>query len=184
MSGLRDARIQYLDKASRRLFHSSPTVSAHLQIARKAIAGDNHERNSDSTSSDTCAHCGNILISGWSCILQPKPGPKRSRKDRLSQPKYVAKAVNLECTLCGKVTKIKRPKGREDHRVENRRLINAPTTSTEPTSNYTSSNDVKQVARKRTRSKKLSLQSMLEKKTEASQTNKGFGLEFSDFMKS
>lgn len=187
-----DARLLYLDNASKNLLKPSPAISAHLQSVRQSVIGERDEVSSPQTTERTCAACGNILIPGWSCESITETSTKRTRKDRREKKRGSMKIVNLRCHKCDVITSIESTKPgakrRKPHQTQYP-ILNAtaaPGTTKETSLDLTSVPEeiATRPSRKRPRGKKASLQSMLAKqKTAESSTASGFGLDLMDLMK-
>ena len=186
------SRLKYLDAASHLLVRSSPSTSAHLGAARRELVEDIAGGAPLQTSSDSCTACGNILIPGLSCNYVKVPQPKRTRKDRLQKKHDGLKVIKLLCSRCNTATVLESPKRdraikTKDSRVGGRFSImaGADATTEPPRASGSQSNEAPTASsRKRARSKKSSLQSIVtDKKTANSIPSNGFGLDLMDLMK-
>ena len=176
------ARLNYLDKASKRLLVSSPAISAYLQSERNATS-DEVDGVVSTTSNRSCNACGNILIPGWSCV-QVKPakkshGGRKSRSQKLSREQR-----KLRCSMCHAITTFEPEKAAQakndlkpSPKTHKSKANTAPTTTPQPKA------DDMRTSNRRARSKKSTLQSMLadQKKREV-ELPKGFGLDLMDLM--
>lgn len=181
-------RIHYLDSASQCLLTISPAISAHLRLVRNNVA-ENGDRNSTQESNCSCSACGSMLLPGWTCESVRDSAQKRTRKDRLTKQKPDLKVIKWKCSRCNVVTTIEalKPERRQTVKPRSSRAADAAqadTTVDKPTVSSQLTLSTQQTSKKRGRSKKLSLQSILanQKKPDAKQSE-GFGLNLMDIMK-
>lgn len=185
-----DAQARYLDSASNILQSSSPSISAHLQLARNDLAQDGGHHGQERS----CSACGNIFVPGWSCKKVSKSSRKHSRKDRTQKDDTDTRCVHLRCLRCDAITAIERPK-RESipvraeipkvpgHASKDRRDKREIAPQTGPIES-SSGEGAAQPPRKRARGKKSTLQSMLSEQQAAKPpVETGLGLGLMDFMK-
>lgn len=188
-----DTRIRYLDDISQTLFVSSPTVSAHVQSTRHALAESNDIALNDR--GQICTACGSVLILGWSCkrISDPRRKQRRSGGRRLPSNESGARDLRVRCERCDAITTMSRtePVRKIDKQAataivappknvqQQSATQDAPTAPTKPTES------TRTTSRKRTRNKtSTSLQSLLKASQAATKSSEsdGFGLAFNDFM--
>ena len=185
------ARGDYLDKASRNLISSSPTISAHLQTVRRRVVENADGETLSGPWNETCGACGSLLIPGCSCkVITKGVGIDHSSKDRINKESGDEKTLKLQCSKCNALTtrKATRPIARHKSYSASSQFPSSVPTNVKATminpSARASSEDTAQPSRKRTRGKNSSLQSMLANSKIATPTrSKGFGLDLKDLMK-
>lgn len=187
---LADARLRYLENASKALYGPSPAISAHLQTVRQSIITEGDDEASPQSIERICTACGHTFILGRTCEDATKTSEKRTREDRLTQRHSSVKIVQFRCHKCGRKSEVEIPRPARQRGKQMLPQVPA-TTTTLPTGNKSISSltaplapSAEQPPRKRPRNKKTSLQSILaNQKTAESSPTKGFGLDLMDLMR-
>ena len=186
ISSSSSAQLNYLENASQRLLVSSPAVSAYLQSERNATL-DKVDEAVSKRSNRSCNACGNILIPGWSCervkpVKESQGGGKRRSYSRLREPR------KLRCSMCNAITTIEAEETPQANKDLNSTYSPVETHKNEANSAPSimpqqKANDMK-TSNRRARSKKATLQSMLDQNKTETEKPKGFGINLMDLMQS
>ena len=184
-----ESRLRYLRNASESLFTSSPTVSAHLQTVRHAVAEGKGYGAASQQSKRDCTSCGSILVPGWSCKSVKEATAKRTRKDRLVPKQPGLKVIRRQCSKCDAVTTIETAKPKRDRKAQTSPSRPFPAAHQDRKSDKLPASPQptftpERTPRRRAKNKRSSLQSMLanQKKTGDKEPT-GFGLDLMDFAK-
>lgn len=195
-SSAENARLRYLDQASRELVVASPAVSAHLQVARRAVKDGNDVAALDHSGKKhghVCRTCGTVLLPSWNCqALRPK-SIKGSRKGNDREPSAPGQNSELaiRCNTCNAVHKIQ--VGTPSRKSRNAATVTAATltkliASSQPIQQLPAS--VTKVSgmpattpNKRARGKRSTLQALLANKKPQAANGTSYGLDLTDFMK-
>lgn len=187
-----DARLRFLDNASKSLCISSPAISAHLRTVRRSITDDKDGTTSVLGADGVCVACGSILLPGRTCNSISSACEKRTRQDRLMRNEKGVRIEKLKCQRCGSVSTIEKPGSKPKWRKPPQNMRSFPVSEQEtskkakPPSEPSSKlvQHTERSTRRRPRNKKPSLHSMLaDQKTVESKPTAGFGLDLMDLMK-
>lgn len=188
VSNSTEARLKYLDTASKFLLVSSPALSAHLQAERDSTLHDGENEMNSSTCHRSCNACGTILIPGWSCkALRDARNLRNSHLKAHSKGSH-PQLKRLRCSTCGAVSNFEIDGQQQTELKTSDQPVANHAVNSRKTNTYTiaplqsKTNNVK-VSNRRARSKKSSLQSMLaDQKKADSDKPKRFGMDLADLM--
>lgn len=195
--------LQFLHTASWNLWHSAPSISAHLQKTQHAFANANNIVPRTIDGSTPCRACGTLLLLGWNChsFLRSTKNSritKRSRKERITN-ELDSKSVLWQCSRCGceqsgpareskaisqSRTAIKVQMKSQEKSPSMSLPIQEPAKIAVTLAPSVAKSKEEPAAKKRNRNKKSSLQALLAThKPASSAPSAGFGLDLMDFTK-
>jgi hypothetical protein len=196
-----EARLRFLEKASKALAVTAPTVSSFMG-ASKREAASYHEVES-TASGNVCDGCGQLLLIGWSCETVRTGDHKQTRQQRISGKMSTTKCV--QCSGCGTENTIQHHKRRKtiiskplskvktassEPAVPAKQPIPTPLPEQTPAASPLPSKEqtpeitqAKPTVRRKARNKNASLQALLANKKPEAPKASGYGLDFMDFMK-
>lgn len=192
-----DARLSYLDEASKALTFASPVISSFMNASRKTLTTAG--AGADGRTNDMCSGCAQYLFPGLTGDIVKSTKTKRTRQDRLRS--NTGSEQRIRCLRCGTENAVKRVKAnrleKTIHPAAVRKTIREmptqqrqpvqqtlPANASTPAATTISQATTPQAttpARRKTRGKNASLQALLaNKKPDA--PKKGYG-DLMDFMK-
>lgn len=197
-----DARLRYLDEASKALTFASPVVSSFMNASRKTLTAVG--TGTDAGTNDVCTGCAQSVFPGLTGDVLRSIKTKRTRQDRLSGNNN--REQHVRCSMCGtenKVTRLGSTRSKHSARPESvRKLVHRelkhqsesahqtpPVIASTPTATSTQQSTTIQPAttqtttpaRRKARGKNASLQALLaNKKPDAPKKTYG---DLMDFMK-
>jgi hypothetical protein len=187
-----NARLNYLQEASKALTFTSPVVSSFLNASRVNLIADN--ASTDATDGQYCSGCAQYLFPGLTGNMVKSTKSKRTRQDRISGNQDYEQRVR--CSRCGTENTITRTTKTRSRKSANVPLTGKtsfekaicqsqparPTPSADaPSTTPTAAPQSTTPARRKSRGKNASLQALLaNKKPEA--PKKSYG-DLMDFMK-
>lgn len=190
-SSLVALRLDHLAQASQSLATTSPAVSGYMRNAEHRLANGEGKSLSNPTHLRLCKTCGSSLILGWNCEVPVKKAAKAkpTRQDRIEK-KTKARSIDVRCSRCDSTNTLEysKSKSRKETvgaqgppvKVQSAKPL-IPQPMDKPKVVQSEAAPATSAAKKRSRGKKSSLQSMLDSQKPAIPA-KGFGLGLADFM--
>ncbi|POS85281.1 hypothetical protein EPUL_004032, partial [Erysiphe pulchra] len=183
------ARIRFLNESANLLFKSAPETSRYLMTKRNKLAWDNNVDIAETNLSKTCNACGTLMIIGWLGAISIEPGiPKRQKRQRkkVEIKKQQPRILIYECNTCHRKTR--QNLGSRLITVKERKSLRISSLQTQCLPNkYESEPNTQNISmlasstRKRRRTKKNTLETILEQKRKPQSSL--FGLDLMDFLK-
>ncbi|RKF61428.1 putative rnase p rpr2 rpp21 snm1 subunit domain-containing protein [Erysiphe neolycopersici] len=182
------ARIRFLNQSAQLLFKSAPETSRYLMTKRNKLALDNNVDITETKLSRTCNACGSLMIIGWHGAISIDPGiHKRQKKHpKKMENKKQPRALIYECNTCHRKTRqnlgfrLRTVKERKSLKISTLQTEDLPN-NCEPRPKTQNNSMLASNTRKRRRTKKNTLETLIEQKRNPQSTSYGFDL--MDFLK-
>jgi len=189
------ARLRYLNDSAHLLTLTSPSSAAAFQSRYDQVAEDNNVKLPDTRRLEICSACGFNMLSTGTYTPQSQDtrgqtarGPKKRLCEKTAVPMArKSKKIALECRACLSRTEIELPSTKPSRSSSGRLQqpeikISSPFNPASTPSKAASTQNTRAKA-KRTKTRN-SLQAMLAKSKEQEHSDKGFGFDLMDLMKS
>ncbi|KAI6249416.1 hypothetical protein HI914_02806 [Erysiphe necator] len=183
------ARISFLNDSAHLLFACAPETSRYLMMKRNKLAFDNNIDLAETRMSKTCNACGTMMIIGWQGSISNVSGisnEKKKKRKKVADKKQQPRLLIYECNTCHRKTRqilstnLKTLKDRRSLKMTQLKLESFKNNS-EAESKPQNLSTPTLSTRKRRKTKKITLETLIEQKKDPQPSS--FGFDLMDFLK-